>query len=359
MEVIIQNLTKKFGGVVGVENLNLDIADGEFVAFLGPSGCGKTTTLLTLAGIYKPTSGFIQFGERVVNQIPPKDRNIGMVFQSYALYPHMTVFSNIAYPLKLKKMPKQEQAQRVEAVVETMGIGHLLDRRPGQLSGGQQQRVALGRALVKEPDILLFDEPLSNLDARLRLTMRGEIKQLQQRLNITSIYVTHDQVEAMTMADRIAVMSNGHLEAFDTPEGLYDQPKTHFIAGFVGNPPMNFTNVAISRDNGNFVAKNETLDLTIPNERGEKAAQHGGSVILGIRPEDIRVTDTSNVSGDVFVVEPLGREDMLDVRVGEQSFLVLVETEKRIRAGDTVGLDFNMNKVQFFAPDSGQSLLWN
>ena len=359
MEVNIQNLTKKFGNVVGVEDLSLDIADGEFVAFLGPSGCGKTTTLLMLAGIYKPTSGVIQFGERVVNQMPPKDRNIGMVFQSYALYPHMTVFSNISYPLKLKKVPKQEQVQRVEAVVETMGIGHLLDRRPGQLSGGQQQRVALGRALVKEPDILLFDEPLSNLDARLRLTMRGEIKQLQQRLNITSIYVTHDQVEAMTMADRIAVMSNGHLQAFDTPEDLYDRPKTHFIAGFVGNPPMNFTTVDVSRDNGSFNAQSSVLKLSIPSERGEKAAQQSGSVVLGIRPEDIRVSETGDVKGEVFVVEPLGREDMLDVRVGDQSFLVLVETEKHIRAGDTVSLDFNTQKVQFFAPDSGQSLLWN
>ena len=185
MEVTIENLTKKFGDVVGIENLNLDIQDGEFVAFLGPSGCGKTTTLLMLAGIYKPTAGVIRFGNRVVNQISPKDRNIGMVFQSYALYPHMTVFGNIGYPLKLKKMSKEEQQQRVQRIADMMGIGHLLERRPGELSGGQQQRVALGRALVKEPDILLFDEPLSNLDARLRLTMRGEIKRLQKSLGIT------------------------------------------------------------------------------------------------------------------------------------------------------------------------------
>ena len=184
MEVVIQNLTKKFGDVVGVEGLNLDINDGEFVAFLGPSGCGKTTTLLMLAGIYKPTGGTIQFGERIVNQVPPKERNIGMVFQSYALYPHMTVYGNISYPLRLKKVPKKQQDSQVREVAEKMGIGGLLDRRPGQLSGGQQQRVALGRALVKEPDILLFDEPLSNLDARLRLTMRGEIKHLQKDLEL-------------------------------------------------------------------------------------------------------------------------------------------------------------------------------
>jgi ABC-type sugar transport system ATPase subunit len=205
----------------------------------------------------------------------------------------------------------------------------------------------------------LFDEPLSNLDARLRLTMRGEIKALQKRLGITSIYVTHDQVEAMTMADRIAVMSNGHLEAFDTPDGLYDRPKTHFIAGFVGNPPMNFTTVQLNRDNGTFIAANEDMRLTVPDERGEKAVGQAGSIILGIRPEDILVSDNGGVKGSVFVVEPLGREDMLDVRVGNQSFLVLVETEKRIRAGDTVSLNFDMQNVQFFAPDSGQSLLWN
>ena len=252
MEIRIDNLTKKFGDVVGVEDLTLHINDGEFVAFLGPSGCGKTTTLLTLAGIYKPTDGLIRFGDRVVNTVQPKDRNIGMVFQSYALYPHMTIFQNIAYPLKLKKVPKNVQNEQVRQVANVMGIGELLDRRPGQLSGGQQQRVALGRALVKEPDVLLFDEPLSNLDARLRLTMRGEIKHLQKNLGITSIYVTHDQVEAMTMADRIAVMNGGHLQAFDAPDELYDRPKTRFVAGFVGNPPMNFLDVEVSPANGRF-----------------------------------------------------------------------------------------------------------
>ncbi len=359
MKVALENLTKKFGSVVGVENLSLEIQEGEFVAFLGPSGCGKTTTLLMIAGIYKPTAGIIRFGERIVNQVPPKDRNVGMVFQSYALYPHMTVFDNIAYPLKLKKVPKREQRERVQRTADAMGIGHLLDRRPGQLSGGQQQRVALGRALVKEPDVLLFDEPLSNLDARLRLSTRGEIKQLQKRLGITAIYVTHDQVEAMTMADRIAVINLGKLQAFDTPEDLYDRPKTLFIAGFVGNPPMNFLNVEVRQDGGVFTARNHTFCLNVPTERGEKAAGHAGKVMLGIRPEDISVASDGELDSEVVVVEPLGRDDLLDVRVGDSILFVLADPHLRIRAGDKVKLHVNTARIQFFDPQTGRSLLWS
>ncbi len=359
MKVSLENLSKLFGSVVGVENLSLEIQDGELVAFLGPSGCGKTTTLLMIAGIYKPTAGIIRFGERVVNKVAPRDRNIGMVFQSYALYPHMTVFGNMAYPLKLKKLPKQVQMERVQKAADTMGIGHLLDRRPGQLSGGQQQRVALGRALVKEPDLLLFDEPLSNLDARLRLTMRGEIKQLQKRLGITAIYVTHDQVEAMTMADRIAVMNGGHLLAFDTPADLYDRPRTLFVASFVGNPPMNFVSVEVSQSDDSFVAQNHSLQLPVPKERGEKAARKSGTVVLGIRPEDIAVATEGEIEGHVYVVEPLGRDDMLDVRVGEHSLLVLADPGQKIVAGDKIRLHVNAERVQFFDPQSEMSLLWN
>ena len=358
MKVTIDNLSKKFGEVVGVEHLTLHIDDGEFVAFLGPSGCGKTTTLLTLAGIYKPTEGTIIFGERVVNQVQPKDRNIGMVFQSYALYPHMTVFQNIAYPLKLKKVSKADQHDRVRQVANVMGIGNLLDRRPGQLSGGQQQRVALGRALVKEPDILLFDEPLSNLDARLRLTMRGEIKHLQKNLGITSIYVTHDQVEAMTMADRIAVMSGGHLQAFDSPDELYNRPKTQFVAGFVGNPPMNFVTVDVTQTNGSYVAQAESLRLELGAERGEPAARSAGAVVLGMRPEDIQISDEGDIAGEIFIVEPLGREDLIDVRVGPHSFIVLANTETQYQTGDAVKLKFDMGQVQFFDPATERSLLW-
>lgn len=358
MRVDIEQLSKKFGEVSAVKDLNLDIHDGEFVAFLGPSGCGKTTTLLMLAGIYKPSGGFIRFGERVVNTTPPRDRNIGMVFQSYALYPHMTVFGNIAYPLKLKGVPREEQHRRVQQAADVMGIGHLLDRRPAQLSGGQQQRVALGRALVKEPDVLLFDEPLSNLDARLRLTMRGEIKALQKRLGITAIYVTHDQVEALTMADRIAVMNEGRLEAYDTPEDLYNHPKTLFIAGFVGNPPMNLMAVEVASQNGAVIARNESFALTLTGELAATVARHPGKLMMGIRPEDIHVSVDGSLSGEVYVVEPLGREDMIDVRVGEHSFVALASTEQRIRAGDTVRFTINPEKLQFFDSLTQRSVLW-
>jgi ABC-type sugar transport system ATPase subunit len=356
MKVELENLTKRWGNVVGADSINLDIQDGEFVAFLGPSGCGKTTTLLMVAGIYKPTEGYIRFDGRVVNQVAPKDRNVGMVFQSYALYPHMNVFQNISYPLKLKKVPKQEMQKRSQRVADMMGIGHLMDRKPAQLSGGQQQRVALGRALVKEPNLLLFDEPLSNLDARLRLSMRSEIKRLQMELGITSIYVTHDQVEAMTMADRIAVMKDGKLHAYSTPEELYDQPRTLFIAGFVGNPPMNFVDVEVVREGDGYHARRESFDVVVPPNRGEKVVGKG-QVVLGIRPEDITIADRG-ISGEIYVVEPLGRDDLIDVRIGEAGVHVLADPTLGLRMGQLVKLNFNTHKVQFFDPQTEQSLLW-
>jgi ABC-type sugar transport system ATPase subunit len=362
MKVQLENLTKRWGSVVGANAMNLDIQDSEFVAFLGPSGCGKTTTLLMIAGIYKPSAGYIRFDGQVVNQIAPKDRNIGMVFQSYALYPHMTVFQNISYPLKLKKVPNEEMKQRSQRVADMMGIGHLMDRKPAQLSGGQQQRVALGRALVKEPSLLLFDEPLSNLDARLRLSMRGEIKRLQMELGITSIYVTHDQVEAMTMADRIAVMMDGELQAYDTPDELYDRPRTQFIGGFVGNPPMNFLEVEVTQSNDSFHARREGLDITVPADRGEKAVGKG-KVILGVRPEDVTVAKEEfgdqGVAGEAYVIEPLGRDDLVDVLVGDEHVHILADPALRLRIGDQLKLDFNTEKIQFFDPETQQSLLWN
>jgi ABC-type sugar transport system ATPase subunit len=279
-----------------------------------------------------------------------------MVFQSYALYPHMSVFQNISYPLKLQKVPKDEMRTRTQRVADMMGIGHLMDRKPAQLSGGQQQRVALGRALVKEPNLLLFDEPLSNLDARLRLSMRGEIKRLQMELGITSIYVTHDQVEAMTMADRIAVIKDGKLQAYAQPDMLYEQPRTLFIAGFVGNPPMNFVEVEVASESDGYHARREGLDLLVPSERGEKAVGDE-RVILGIRPEDVTLAD-DGIPGEVYVVEPLGRDDLLDVHIGEASIRVLADPTLRIRIGDTVRLGFNTEKVQFFDPVTEKSLLW-
>ena len=367
MRVELDDLSKAWDGVVGADRITLDIADGDLVAFLGPSGCGKTTTLLMVAGIYKPTGGTIKFDGKVVNEVAPKDRGIGMVFQSYALYPHMTVFGNISYPLRIQKVDKTEIKERVQTVADMMGIGNLLDRKIAQLSGGQQQRVSLGRALVKEPQLLLFDEPLSNLDARLRLTMRGEIKRLQEDMGITAIYVTHDQVEAMTMADKIAVMSAGVLQAYDVPEDLYDHPKTLFVAGFVGNPPMNFFEVDIVGEDGVFRARSDAIDLLLPPDRAETAATGAkGKVTMGVRPEDIYLVDDSappaegrTLSANIEVVEPLGREDLLGVTIKDVEFRVLVDKTKGAKVGDTVDLVWDMSKVQFFDPDSEQSLLWS
>jgi ABC-type sugar transport system ATPase subunit len=357
MKVELENLTKRWGKVVGADGINLDIGDGEFVAFLGPSGCGKTTTLLMVAGIYKPSEGTIRFDGKVVNTVSPKDRNIGMVFQSYALYPHMDVYQNISYPLKLRKMPKGERKERAQSVADMMGIGDLMDRKPAMLSGGQQQRVALGRSLVKEPQLLLFDEPLSNLDARLRLSMRGEIKRLQMELGITSIYVTHDQVEAMTMADRIAVMKDGKLQAYAKPDELYDRPRTLFVAGFVGNPPMNFLKVEVTREDGGYRARAKGIDISMPAERGEKAANRG-EVIMGIRPEDVSLAD-SGTQGEIYVVEPLGRDDLVDVRIGDIEIHVLANPLLGTKMGERTSLNFDTEEVQFFDPETEQSLLWN
>jgi inositol-phosphate transport system ATP-binding protein len=357
MRVTLQNLSKHFGPVVAVDAIDLEVNDGEFVALLGPSGCGKTTTLLMIAGIYRPTGGEIRFDGRVVNHMPPSVRNIGMVFQSYALYPHMTVYQNLTFPMRLQRMPTQAMRQRAEQVAEMLGIGELLERRPGQLSGGQQQRVALGRALVKQPDVLLFDEPLSNLDARLRLTMRGEIKRLQLDLGITSIYVTHDQVEAMTMADRVAVIHRGALQAYCSPAELYDRPRTLFVAGFVGNPPMNVWPTEVVAEDGGFRARSRDLTLPIAPERGAKAAGRG-EVLLGIRAEDIRIGE-EGVAGEVYIVEPLGRDDLVTVRVGAVDLHVLADPSLHLRIGDRVRLAFDADRVQFFDPQTEQSLLWS
>jgi ABC-type sugar transport system ATPase subunit len=357
MKVKLENLTKRWGKVVGVEAVNLDINDGEFVVFLGPSGCGKTTTLLMVAGIYKPSAGTIRFDDRVVNEVGPKDRNIGMVFQSYALYPHMTVFQNISYPLKLMKTPKAEMQERTQRVADMMGIGNLMDRKPAFLSGGQQQRVALGRALVKEPELLLFDEPLSNLDARLRLSMRSEIKRLQIDLGITSIYVTHDQVEAMTMADRIAVMKDGQLHAYDTPEEVYNRPRTLFIGEFIGNPPMNLLTVDVSKTNGTFHAQADDLDVIVSAARSEKAAEKN-RVTLGIRPEDIKIGE-KGIVGEIFGVETFGRDHLIEVVIGDNHIFVLADPELRLKSGSNVQIEINPEKVQFFDRSSEKSLLWN
>ena len=367
MKLRLSGLTKRWGDVYGVRDLNLEVDDGEMVAFLGPSGCGKTTSLLMVAGIYKPTEGEIFFDDQIINELQPRDRRLGMVFQSYALYPHMTVLQNIGYPLKLKKMRKSEIRDRVQEMSDLMGIGDLLDRRPAQLSGGQQQRVALGRAIVKEPSLLLFDEPLSNLDARMRLTMRSEIKRLQTELGITSIYVTHDQVEALTMADKIAVMREGLLEAFDTPDELYDRPPTTFVASFIGNPPMNMLEVEVKPDGDGFVARREGLELRIPRDRAQGAVGPE-KVLMGVRPEDVHIEQTggrpedeqssaSGISGQVTTVEPMGRETLVEIAVEDNSFRALVEPTVRVSMHEMVRIELDVDRVHFFDLDTTQSLI--
>lgn len=361
MRVVLENLTKQFtGGVYGAKDVNLEINDGEFVALLGPSGCGKTTTLLMIAGIYRPSSGSIKFDEKIMNRVLPKNRNIGMVFQSYALYPHMTAFQNIYYPLKLKKVRLAEGRERVQKVAKMMQIDQLLARKPAQLSGGQQQRVALSRALVKEPEILLFDEPLSNLDAKLRMRMRIDIKKLQMDLGITSIYVTHDQIEAMTMADRIAVMKNGGLQAYDVPDMLYDHPETLFVAEFIGSPAMNFLQVDFEERDGRFFLKGSGLDLYIPQDTGSLAKQNNApvEVIMGIRPEDVHVDPSGEIEAEIYMIEPLGREDLVTLNLTEEAQIQsLVPTPTKVKIGDRVKLNLNLSKVHLFDPSSEHSVL--
>ncbi len=357
MIIKLDNLTKKFGKTTAVDKLNLDIKDGEFVALLGPSGCGKTTTMLMIAGIYKPTGGRIIFDNEVVNQWAPKDRDVGMVFQSYALYPHMTVYQNLVYPLLLKKRPKDEMQREAGRVADLMGIGHLLERKPGQLSGGQQQRVALGRALIKKPKVLLFDEPLSNLDARLRITMRSMIKKLQKDLGITSIYVTHDQVEAMTMADRIAVMKNGVLQAFTEPEDLHDRPRTLFAAQFVGNPPMNIFDVDLEKENGDlFAVIPGNIRIRIPENRKPKTDKT--KVKLGIRPQDIHVSGNGNIPSVINIVEPMGRDNLVLCQTGTLELQFLEDPSSKLKPGNSIKLEFDAESLQFFDIDTELSLLW-
>src|SRR5438094_150240 len=265
--VTLKNLSKTFKNVVAVDNMNLEIRDKEFLVLVGPSGCGKTTALRMVAGLEEATAGEIFIGERLVNDVSPKDRDIAMVFQNYALYPHMTVYKNMAFALELRRTPREEIKKRVGAVADMLGLGHLLERKPKQLSGGQRQRVALGRAIVREPKVFLMDEPLSNLDAKLRVQTRAELIKLHRRLGITTIYVTHDQVEAMTMGDRIAVMSGGVVQQCDTPLTLYNQPANIFVAGFIGSPSMNFFDVKVERDGDGFVLNAESFRVRAPSER--------------------------------------------------------------------------------------------
>src|SRR5512134_2459973 len=294
-QVVLRELNKKYDEVHAVKNVNLTIHDKEFMVLVGPSGCGKTTTLRMVAGLEDITSGEIAIGDRIVNDLPPKDRDIAMVFQNYALYPHMSVYDNMAFGLKMRKFPKAEIQKRVQDAAEILGIQELLTRKPRQLSGGQRQRVAVGRAIVRHPQVFLFDEPLSNLDAKLRVQMRAELKRLHERLETTAIYVTHDQVEAMTLGSRVVVMKDGLVQQVGEPLELYGRPANRFVASFIGSPAMNFADVGINEHGGAVYAEASGLKLKVPADRSARlAAYKGQTVTLGIRPEDLRVSSSTD-----------------------------------------------------------------
>ncbi len=308
---------KRFGEVVALSTFDLEVPDGAFLVMLGPSGCGKTTALRILAGLERPTAGSVVLGDRDVTNLQPRDRDVAMVFQSYALYPHMTVEENVAYPLRIRSVGKVERARAVQEAAEALEIGHLLGRRPRELSGGQRQRVALARAIVRDPACFLMDEPLSNLDARLRASMRGELKRLQKRLGATTLYVTHDQAEATTMADLVAVMSEGVLQQLGTPDEIYDRPANRFVATFVGSPAANVLSGELDADRRSFVVENTPIRL--PDGSLELGAANG-LVEIGVRPEDVRLVapDVEGaLRGEVYVVEPMGNETLVDVRIAE------------------------------------------
>ncbi|MBL8049876.1 MAG: sn-glycerol-3-phosphate ABC transporter ATP-binding protein UgpC [Anaerolineales bacterium] len=354
--VTYQNVFKKFGDVEIIKNLNIHVEDKEFLVLVGPSGCGKTTALRLLAGLEEISDGEIKIDDRVVNDVAPKDRDIAMVFQSYALYPHLSVYDNMAFGLKLRKTPKDEIKKRVNDAAEILDITHLLDRKPRQLSGGQRQRVAVGRAIVREPKVFLFDEPLSNLDAKLRVQMRSEISKLHQRLQTTFIYVTHDQTEAMTMASRIAVINKGLLQQLDTPQALYDKPNNLFVAGFIGSPAMNFFPAKLSVNGGKVTVDAESFKVNIPDAlSGPYKNMNGKEVIFGIRPENIHDPEFAppNIIGEkvpvkVDVTELMGNETLLYLVSGKNTFIARVDPRSKKRIGDDMQVIFDMDKFHIF-----------
>jgi multiple sugar transport system ATP-binding protein len=361
-QVVLKNVNKLYGPVQAVRDVNLSIHDKEFVVLVGPSGCGKTTTLRMIAGLEAISSGDIAIDGQVVNELAPMDRDIAMVFQNYALYPHMSVFDNMAFGLKMRKFDRREIARRVAAAADILGIGDLLKRKPRQLSGGQRQRVALGRAIVRHPRVFLFDEPLSNLDAKLRVQMRVELKKLHQRLGTTAVYVTHDQVEAMTLGDRVVVMKDGEVQQVGEPLELYNRPANKFVAGFIGSPAMNFATVTMVDGGGGLAARNSGMEIAVPAPQAERLRGHvGRQLTLGIRPEDLRVADGAEPAGLTFssrveVVEQLGSEVLLDVRVGEDTMVAAVDPTVRVGPEDTLRLAVNPARLHFFDAQTEQAV---
>ncbi len=338
--VQLKNITKRWGDVVGVDDQSLDVRDQEFLVLLGPSGCGKTTTMRMVAGLEEPSSGEIWIGDRMVNDDLPKDRDVAMVFQNYGLYPHMTVRENIAYPLKVRGVPKSEWSDRIGLAARRVQLDELLDRKPKQLSGGQRQRVALARAIVREPKVFLMDEPLSNLDAKLRVSTRAELKHLQHELATTTIYVTHDQIEAMTLADRVAVMNHGVIQQLAPPEEIYDSPANLFVAGFIGSPGMNL--IHGNTDNGRFVAEG----MSVPNVGGGSRT----NVVLGIRPEDLTVVEAGQGDFDapVFASELTGESVLVTVTAGTQHIAARGSRHMRKAIGETVGIKAETSHAHLF-----------
>jgi multiple sugar transport system ATP-binding protein len=356
--VTFEHVTKKYGEVLAVDDLNLEINDGEFMVLVGPSGCGKTTSLRMIAGLEEITGGTLRIGAKIVNDVAPKDRDIAMVFQSYALYPHMTVRDNLAFGLKLRKVPKPEIERRVKEAADTIQLSNLLDRKPKELSGGQRQRVALGRAIVREPAVFLMDEPLSNLDAKLRVQTRAEIARLHQRLGTTMVYVTHDQVEAMTMGTRIAVMSDGLLQQVGTPQELYDNPDNKFVAGFIGSPSMNFATVTASGTGDAAVLTGSGLSIPLPPRlRAAADSVHGKTLIAGFRPEHLDIGDpSSNVASfqaKADVVEYLGNDELLHLSLGGMDLVAIVSSSHVVKPGDLLSLRLPLDKLHLFDSETG------
>ena len=360
--VTFEHVWKRYGEVAAVKDLSLDIQDEEFLVLVGPSGCGKTTALRMVAGLEDVSEGTVKIGERVVNDLAPKDRDVAMVFQSYALYPHMSVYDNLAFGLKLRKVSKSEVDRRVREAAATIELSDLLDRKPKQLSGGQRQRVALGRAIVREPAVFLMDEPLSNLDAKLRVQTRAEIARLHHRLRTTVVYVTHDQVEAMTMGDRIAVMNFGVLQQVGPPQDLYDKPVNKFVAGFIGSPAMNFIDVTAKSEDGSLVLTNASLDLPVPERLRSTVEERSRALTAGIRPEHFDLVqgeapaDSVKIHATCDVVEFLGNEELIHVNVGEHDLVAIIDASFRVRPGDVIDLVVPQAKIHLFDSEDGQTL---
>ena len=366
-KVILKNICKSYdNGFNAVKNVNIDIEDKEFVVLVGPSGCGKSTTLRMIAGLEEISDGELYIGENLVNDVDPKDRDIAMVFQNYALYPHLTVYENMAFALKLRKLPKDEIDKKVRDAAKILDLDQLLDRKPKALSGGQRQRVALGRAIVRNPKVFLMDEPLSNLDAKLRTSMRTEITKLHKSLGTTFIYVTHDQVEAMTMADRIVVMKDGIVQQIDTPQEIYDKPNNMFVAGFIGAPQMNFINVILTEVNGEIHAKADGFDIAL--NKGESSSliekgYIGKEVVLGIRPEDIHMEDIfvensldSTFEATVELGELMGAEIYAYLKAGDSSITARFDGRYRVNMGDTLKLAMDKHKIHIFDKETQEAI---